>query len=235
MMCGHAAVHVRWVEVGGKTVAEPECRAARAMMVLRSHASNTVRLATEDPLGRTPWCNSCGLWMLRCLGRTSTRRPTLGRAQLDTLVVDNDPEVARLKVAAAAEVRAWAASASAAAGGAGAGSATAPAATRAKHEAVEVPTVAVPSPDIQKSLGTWVSSKLGLMPVEEQAVVVQFLSQKLGASSEDEIEVDLATLDYDILHALFLLTGEIVHRLRWRVEQIEYADLVRAYVANVMV
>jgi hypothetical protein len=236
MFCGHPPVHARWVDVGdAERVPPPERRAARAMMVLHCTPERVVDLAHGDENVNAPWCNKCGLWMLRSLGRTQTRQPAMKRERVEALAAARHGDadaVVRLKAAAAAEVLAWA--------GRAATAVEPPRATpvahpprAAKRQCTRAPpdvaAVAPPPPDVLGRTQRFVSRTLAWLPLIHQARALHVMSHLLTGATGDEIEVDLGEVDIVTLHNLLASVARSVMCLRWRLESVEARELTRAW------
>jgi len=221
LFCGHEAVHPRWVSfTAGDAV---EQRVARAMLVLHADAEHVLSDAA-----RAPWCNRCGLWMLRSLGRTNTRRPPVSRARMAQLAQHEDAAVARLKEDAAEVILEWA-------------DQNVPATPQIPAPAPAPPAPA-PKPafrahvpaELRISTGRYVATTMATFPVVQQLALVRFLSQELQLQSqEDEIEIDLSELPDATLHQLLTLVARHAWSLRWASERDTGRLLLQSWAAIV--
>jgi hypothetical protein len=205
LFCGHEAVHPRWVSFTTGDVAEQ--RAARAMLVLHADAAHA-----RSDAARAPWCNRCGLWMLRSLGRTNTKRPAVSRARLAQLAQHEDAEVARLKEDAAQVILDWADQ------NVDAQTPPPPPPPVARPPA---PTPLAPVPaDLRLRTGRYVSVTMANFPIAQQAKLVQLLAQELQLKShDDEIEIDLGEVPDSTLYRLLTEVSRHAWSLRWSAER----------------
>jgi hypothetical protein len=95
--CLHPAVHTRWITAGA--MSHDDLRLLRALMVVAANGADNVRTIAEGATvpPRSAWCNKCGVWINRCMGRTGTAPPVLTHGKLAERARDCDPAVRRLK------------------------------------------------------------------------------------------------------------------------------------------